>query len=365
MVKAHTLIRKFRAESKKLSRVLNNAILVDKFMKCLVPSFALLVCNRLCVNYGHYCERGRHRDDKDDLPEVYNVVRQLLDENAAAFDDDWNGDIRQNNSHQPIAIEMPRINKELASVQNKISSLDEDMFTNQSHLHLLHDDWPGNCVYSSEHASVSNADELYAPAPIESVAVNEDYLEQCQSYYNDAICNNSDAWEDQKLLDIAESDWYSPNEPGNDAEPVSSIQIADSSEMEAAVFYGSVKYHNVNGFDYPELSGSIQCKNEVLGTHNEGQYNISSETDLDFESAVDHDYFPSNSEDEAETYQNVFAFELDHQGSLYKRSPVNPRRKTSRYKDIPRMQSIAKDYEPVVKKGKPPWQRFAPFNQNH
>ena len=47
----HSLIRKFRAEAKKLAKVIGNGSLVDKFMKCFVPTFADVIEERLINKY--------------------------------------------------------------------------------------------------------------------------------------------------------------------------------------------------------------------------------------------------------------------------------------------------------------------------
>ena len=76
----HSLIRKFRAEAKKLAKVIGNGSLVDKFMKCFVPTFADVIEERLINKYGHYKDpaRNRHKDDKYELSEVLSVVTALI-----------------------------------------------------------------------------------------------------------------------------------------------------------------------------------------------------------------------------------------------------------------------------------------------
>ncbi|KAG6883131.1 hypothetical protein C0992_009596, partial [Termitomyces sp. T32_za158] len=77
----HSLMRKFRAEAKKLANVMGNGSLVDKLMGCFTPTFADIVEERLIAKYGHYREptRNRHKDNKYELSEVMTVVATLID----------------------------------------------------------------------------------------------------------------------------------------------------------------------------------------------------------------------------------------------------------------------------------------------
>ncbi|KNZ72640.1 hypothetical protein J132_02233 [Termitomyces sp. J132] len=77
----HSLIRKFRAEAKKLADVTGNGSLVDKFLGCFTPAFGDVIKERLISRYGHYKDpaRNRHKDNKYDLSEVLTVVGALID----------------------------------------------------------------------------------------------------------------------------------------------------------------------------------------------------------------------------------------------------------------------------------------------
>ncbi|KAG6883686.1 hypothetical protein C0993_004676 [Termitomyces sp. T159_Od127] len=79
--KIHSLLRKFRAEAKKLTDVVGNGSLVNKLMGCFTPAFADVIEERLISKYGHYKEptRNRHKDNKYELSEVMMVVSTLID----------------------------------------------------------------------------------------------------------------------------------------------------------------------------------------------------------------------------------------------------------------------------------------------
>ena len=71
-----SLVRKFRAEAKKLVKVMGNEALVEKFIGCFTPTFTDVIDKQLIVKYGHYKDptRNKHKDDKYDLSEVLSVM---------------------------------------------------------------------------------------------------------------------------------------------------------------------------------------------------------------------------------------------------------------------------------------------------
>ncbi|KAG6914052.1 hypothetical protein DXG01_002743 [Tephrocybe rancida] len=83
----HSLMRKFRAESKKLSDVVGNGVLAKKFLSCLVTPFADLVQARLLTKHGHYKDRKRHKDNKYNLSEIFKVVSILADDGPDAWEE--------------------------------------------------------------------------------------------------------------------------------------------------------------------------------------------------------------------------------------------------------------------------------------
>ena len=56
----HLLVRKFRAEAKKLAKVMGNGALVEKFMGCFTPTFGDVIDEWLIVKYGHYKDPTRN-----------------------------------------------------------------------------------------------------------------------------------------------------------------------------------------------------------------------------------------------------------------------------------------------------------------
>jgi hypothetical protein len=74
-----TLIRKFRAEAKRLldAKVVTNAVVVDKFLGCMSLPLQQFIRDRLLAKYGHYEDRGRHMNDEYDLSEVLAVIHQI------------------------------------------------------------------------------------------------------------------------------------------------------------------------------------------------------------------------------------------------------------------------------------------------
>ena len=76
----HSLVRNFRAETKKLAKVMGNGALVEKSIGCFTPTFANMIEEWLIVKYSHCKDptRNRHKDDKYDLSEVLSVVGALI-----------------------------------------------------------------------------------------------------------------------------------------------------------------------------------------------------------------------------------------------------------------------------------------------
>ncbi|KAG6904960.1 hypothetical protein DXG01_005947, partial [Tephrocybe rancida] len=81
----HSLMQKFRAESKKLSDVIGNV--AKKFLGCLVTLFADLVQAQLLTKHGHYKDRKQHKDNKYDLSEIFKVISILADDGPDAQDE--------------------------------------------------------------------------------------------------------------------------------------------------------------------------------------------------------------------------------------------------------------------------------------
>ena len=50
----HLLVRKFRAEAKKLAKVIGNRALIEMSMRCFTPTFSDMIEERLIVRYDHY-----------------------------------------------------------------------------------------------------------------------------------------------------------------------------------------------------------------------------------------------------------------------------------------------------------------------
>ncbi|KAG6834159.1 hypothetical protein H0H93_011497, partial [Arthromyces matolae] len=129
----YSLVRKFRAEGKKLMKVVGNGPLIDKFLQCLTPSFAEIVRDKLLMKYGHYKDRKRHKDDKYDLTEVLELVLILADEGIRTEARESRRTVlyeqqvqKTEPSDQTVALlrdTMDTINKELNAIKLSMSSM--------------------------------------------------------------------------------------------------------------------------------------------------------------------------------------------------------------------------------------------------
>ncbi|KAG6874091.1 hypothetical protein C0992_008140, partial [Termitomyces sp. T32_za158] len=124
----HSLMRKFRAEAKKLDGVLSNGVLVTKFRKCLTTPLDELVKTRAFLKYGHYNDttRLRHRDDPYDLKEIFKVVSILVDDIPESDDD---REVPKSRAETTVRIKAEDMETEgkLASLQDGVLALGKEM----------------------------------------------------------------------------------------------------------------------------------------------------------------------------------------------------------------------------------------------
>ncbi|KAG6914053.1 hypothetical protein DXG01_002738 [Tephrocybe rancida] len=128
----HSLMRQFRAESKKLDEVLGNGALVDKFVHCLTPAFAELVQDKLLTKYGHHSERKRHKDNKYDLSEVLKMVSSLIDDRSRE-------DTRSYNLEKSPKVKQENDETEgkLANLQDSVTALNKEMSSLRSYMQTM------------------------------------------------------------------------------------------------------------------------------------------------------------------------------------------------------------------------------------
>ena len=132
----HSLMRKFRAEAKKLAKVIGNGSLVDKFLGCFTPAFADVIEERLIYKYGHYKDptRNRHKDDKYDLSEVLSVVGALVDGSSVRGSRDEVVERKGSTQDYPKGEEAE---EKIAQMQDSIVTIGKQMGSIQSAMQAL------------------------------------------------------------------------------------------------------------------------------------------------------------------------------------------------------------------------------------
>ncbi|KAG6875787.1 hypothetical protein C0992_002337 [Termitomyces sp. T32_za158] len=138
----HALVRKFRAEAKKLTGVLGNGALVEKFTKCFTPAFRELILAQALQKYGHYNDetRKRHKDDRYDLKEIINVVAILVD-SGTSFRDDGN---QQGKVPGLIKVKQEadlETEGRLANLQDGVMALGKEMSSLRGFMQTMNNEW--------------------------------------------------------------------------------------------------------------------------------------------------------------------------------------------------------------------------------
>ncbi|KAG6914081.1 hypothetical protein DXG01_002535 [Tephrocybe rancida] len=138
----HSLIRKFKAEAKKLKEIIGNGVIINKFMGCLTPAFADLVQDRLLTKYGHYKDetRKRHKDNQYELSEVLTVVSALIDETPRR------GEGRDVGRAMPketsptsakVKLEEPEAEEKLAHLQDGVMAINKELTSMRSFMQTM------------------------------------------------------------------------------------------------------------------------------------------------------------------------------------------------------------------------------------
>ncbi|KAH0581096.1 hypothetical protein H2248_012227 [Termitomyces sp. 'cryptogamus'] len=138
----HALVRKFRAEAKKLTGVLGNGALVEKFTKCFTPAFRELILAQALQKYGHYSDvnRKRHKDDRFDLKEVINIVAILVDSGTS---------FRSEETIKERGPGMIKVKQEadletegrLANLQDGVMALGKEMSSLRGFMQTMNNEW--------------------------------------------------------------------------------------------------------------------------------------------------------------------------------------------------------------------------------
>ncbi|KNZ73118.1 hypothetical protein J132_01284 [Termitomyces sp. J132] len=138
----HALVRKFQAEAKKLTGVLGNGALAEKFTKCFTPAFRELILAQALQKYGYFSDvnRKRHKDDRFDLKEVINIVAILVD--SGTF-------FRSEETTKERGPGMIKVKQEadletegrLANLQNRVMALEKEMSSLRGFMQTMNNEW--------------------------------------------------------------------------------------------------------------------------------------------------------------------------------------------------------------------------------
>ncbi|KAG6904400.1 hypothetical protein DXG01_010348 [Tephrocybe rancida] len=138
----HSLIRKFKAEAKKLKEIVGNGIIVDKFLSCLTPAFADLVQDRLLTKFGHYKDetRKRHKDNQYNLVEVLGTVSALIDETPRRGEGrEFERSTTREMTMAPtkVKLEQPEAEEKLAHLQVGVMAINKELTSMRSFMQTM------------------------------------------------------------------------------------------------------------------------------------------------------------------------------------------------------------------------------------